>query len=1031
MSDNCQPLPSAMDVAIIAVNGRFPGANTPAGFWQNLASGTESIFPIQLPGNQNGQLNSRYSGGRLEGADLFDASFFGFNPREAVATDPQHRVLLECAWEAMEMAGYDSGSFSGSVGVFVGASPGWYGYKLFADPVLMAEIGGTQFMIGNSHHFLATRISYKLDLQGPSIAVLTACSTSLAAVHLACQSLMNGECDMALAGGVGFPLLSMELDDLGDHDSEDGGIMSANGHCSAFDAAAQGTVMGDGAGLIVLRRLDDAIRDGDFIHAVIKATAINNDGAQKAGYTAPSVEGQARAISEALAMSRISPETITYVEAHGTGTPIGDPIELRSLTQAFSNGTQRRQFCAIGSVKTNVGHLDAAAGITGLIKTVLALQHGAIPASLHFENPNPLIDFKNSPFYVNRALSEWKLNGTPRRALVNAFGFGGTNVCAILEEATERPPSGESRPYQVWTLSAKTKAALNQATANLADYFSAHKEVNLADVAYTLQVGRRRFCYQRAFVSHNREDMLAALKTIIAQPIIRLESSQDRPVRFLFPGQGAQYIDMGRELLDREDSFRTEMEDCCSLIEPLLGLRLLEVLYPSPEQKCLATKLLSETRLTQPALFIIEYCLARLWMRWGIHPEAMLGHSIGEYVAACLAGVFTLEEGLRLVASRGRLIQELSPGAMLAVALGEDEIHGFLNRDISLAVVSSPAATVLAGNVDAIQRMKEALLARGVEGKLLDTSHAFHSHMMEPALEAFDEALSRVTLKPPSIRYLSNVTGTWVTAADAQDPKYWVRHLRQTVRVGDGMRALLQDSSAILLEVGPGRTLGSLVKANAGPNATDCVLVQTLRHPREVCSDQEYLLKSLAVMWCSGASLDWPAFYAGESRHRVQLPTYPFEKQSYWIQTKAKVAACSAKIHEHEMETSDRAPRAEPCVSQAFPRPSLDSVYVAPHTESEKKVCELWEKMLGIRELGIDDNFFDLGGHSLIATQLISRLQKSFSVEISLEAFFDNQTVCSLAAAIDRLCAAMEPKQARPMPGRIPRAASRQRQTVS
>jgi acyl transferase domain-containing protein len=1025
---------SYTDVAIIGMSGRFPGAQSIEEFWRNLRQGVESVSLIELgAGNANSGPNGsvgavrREPGGRLEGADLFDASFFGISPREAEATDPQHRVFLECAWEALEIAGYAAESFPGSIGVFAGASPGWYGQRLYSDPALVKALGGMQLMIGNSEHFLATKVSYKLNLRGPSVVIQTACSTSLVAVHLACQSLLNGECDMALAGGVALPLLAFSLSDWESVSSEDGGIISSDGHCRAFDAAAQGTIPGEGAGIVVLRRLADAIRDGDAILAVIKGSAINNDGASKMGYTAPSGEGQANVISEAIAMSKVDPRTITYIEAHGTGTPIGDPIEIEALSRIFRGAKDThkdKKFCAIGSVKTNIGHLDAAAGVAGLIKTVLALKHREIPASLHFTRPNPSIDFANSPFYVNCELRPWNPDCGPRRAGVNAFGFGGTNAHVVLEEAPALENSGRSRRWNLWVLSAKTKMALDRATANLANHLAANPEVNLSDAAYTLQTGRRAFGHRRVFVGQEREDVIAALESRDpGRCSTAVHDLRQRPVRFLFPGQGTQYVRMGRELYESESRFRQEIDRSSDVLLSDLGFDLRKLLYPEPDQVLEAESQLSQTSVTQPALFVVEYALAKLWEEWGVRPQAMIGHSIGEYVAACLAGVFSLEDALGLVAARGRLIQASSPGAMLAVPLGEGEVQQFLNAQLSLASVNGPSACVVSGFRQAIQQLKETLAQREIEGRVLATSHAFHSHMMDPVLPAFAAKISTIALCAPRVPYVSNVTGKWISPSEPVNPGYWVNHLRQTVRMAEGISELLNDPDTILLEVGPGRTMAGLVRQSAACSA-ERVVLSSLRQPREDRSDEEFILRSLGKVWLAGGSVDWQGFHKHENRHRVQLPTYPFERHRYWIEP---ASARTADVAAEAADVSKTPAGRQVEQSTLHVRPEMHVSFAAPRNDTEKTLSAIWQTMLGIREVGIHDNFFDLGGHSLLAIQMISRLRTAFSVEVSPETFFESQTIAALGQAIENLKARSKNPAAAPPISRIGRAASRGR----
>jgi len=991
---------SFTDIAIIGMSGRFPGASTLEQFWRNLCNGVESISTFT---QDSAAPNLAVTGGRLEGADLFDASFFGFNPREAEITDPQHRLMLECAWAALESAGYDPDRYTGSIGVFVGASPGWYGIRLFSNPNVVEALGKMQVMVGTDDHFLATRISYKLNLRGPSMSLKTACSTSLVTTHLACQSLLNGECDMALAGGVGLSLIAFSIVDWSSVGTEDGGIIARDGHCRAFDARAQGTVPGEGAGIIVLKRLEDALRDGDCIQAIIKGSAINNDGSIKVGYTAPSVEGQAKVISEAMAISGIEPESISYVEAHGTGTIMGDPIEIAALTRAFngkgiSNG--KKHFCGVGSVKTNIGHLDGAAGVASLIKTVLALKHRQIPPSLHFEKPNPNIDFENSPFYVNHQLTEWSQEKGPLRAGVSAFGFGGTNAHVVLEEAPPRPKAEVSRPWNLWMVSAKSKAALQQAVTNLADHLEENPEVNLANAAYTLQIGRKPFPYRKTFVSRDREETITAIRDAVSQASTPSEA-RSRTVAFMFPGQGAQYVKMGRELYAFEPTFHREVDRCCDILQQHLGFDLRQLLYPEAEAERDAERQLNQTANTQPALFVIEYALAQLWMEWGIRPQAMVGHSIGEYVAGLLAGVFSLEEALSLVAARGRLMQSLPAGSMLAVPLSEQDVQPYLGAEISLGVISSPSSCVLSGASAAIYNLKEKFHGQSIETRLLATSHAFHSIMMDSALDAFAQQTKTVHFAPPRIRYISNVTGTWITDKEATDPAYWVEHLRRTVRIADGIAELASEPDAILLEVGPGRTLSSLVRPNMTASA-ERVVISSLRHPSQQHSDEEFILNSLGKMWTAGVEVDWNGFHRWEKQYRVPLPTYPFQRQRYWISIETPRRS-EAGIHSSLPGEPDatRQPAQQQSFSAAHSRPDIDTPFAAPVNSSQAAIAELWGSILGISGIGIHDNFFDLGGHSLAAIQLIPRLRKTLGVEITPEILFNNPTVAELEKAVE------------------------------
>jgi acyl transferase domain-containing protein/thioesterase domain-containing protein len=985
---------STSDIAIIGLSARFPGAGNIEEFWHNLREGVESISffsdeELLAAGTEPATLKqSNYvkASAILSNIELFDAAFFDFSPKEAEITDPQHRIFLECAWESLENAGYAHQNDDNVIGVYAGTSMNTYLLNNLY-PKRDALTSSYSLMIGNDKDFLPTRVSYKLNLKGPSVNVQTACSTSLVAVHWACQSLLNGECDIALAGGV-----SVGVPQKSGHWYQEGMINSPDGHCRAFDAKAKGTVDGNGVGIVVLKKLEQAIADGDHIHAVIKGSAINNDGALKMGYTAPSIEGQAAVISEAQAVADIEAETISYIETHGTGTELGDPIEIAALTRAFRASTEKKGFCAIGSLKTNIGHTDAAAGVAGLIKTVLALKHRLLPPSLHFEQPNPQIDFANSPFYVNRELSEWKGNGIPRRAGVSSFGIGGTNAHLILEDAPEIEPSESSRPWQLLVLSAKTPSALETTTANLANYLVQQSDSNLADVAYTLHCGRQRFKYRRMLVCQDTQEAAKALRTPDPEKVFTaFQAMEKRPVVFMFSGQGAQYVKMAYELYQTEPLFREEVDKCSDYLKPHLELDLRKVLYPSEEKMTKATPQIHQTAFTQTALFVIEYALAKLWMSYGIHPEAMLGHSIGEYVAACLADVFSLEDALSLVATRGLMMQSLPRGSMLAVLLPESEVQPLLHQGLSLAAINGPNRCVVSGFSEAVETLQNQLTQQGVECQHLHTSHAFHSEMMAPILADFTDRVKQVTLKKPQIPYVSNVTGTWITAAEATDPNYWATHLRQTVRFSEGLQRVLEDSTRILLEVGPGRTLTTLAKQHPNKVAEHSVL-SSLRHPQDNQSDVAFLLNTLGQLWLIGGLVDWSRFYTNERRQRLPLPTYPFERQRYWIEPPNYHQPIQA-----ESLPSTPQPVEAPVLHS---RAELLETYVAPRNQLEQTIADIWSQALGIEQLSIHDNFFDLGGDSLLVVQIIPQLRDTLQFELLLHHIIEAPTVNKLATLV-------------------------------
>jgi acyl transferase domain-containing protein/acyl carrier protein len=898
-----------LSIAIIGMSCRFPGANNVDEFWQNLRDGVESVSffsneELIAEGIDASVLNNpNYVKARAVVADIenFDASFFGFTPRETEVIDPQQRLFLECAWNALESAGYNSQKYDASIGVFAGVGMNTYLLKnLISNPDLINSLSGLQISIGNDKDFVPTQASYKLNLKGPSVNVNTACSSSLVAVQMACQNLLNYQCDMALAGGV-----SVNVPQKEGYLYQEGSIVSPDGHCRAFDADAKGCIDGSGAGIVVLKRLQDALADGDNICAVIRGSAINNDGSLKVGYTAPSIEGQSAVISEAQAISGVDVDTITYVETHGTATVLGDPIEVAALTQAFRHSTDKKGFCGIGSVKTNIGHLGAAAGVASLIKTVLALKHKQIPPSLNFNQPSPKIDFANSPFYVNSQLKEWGTNGNPRRAGVSSFGIGGTNAHLVLEEAPSVTASEESRPYHILKLSAKTSSALETATTNLIEHLKQHPNTNLADVAYTLQVGRQDFNHRRAVVCSDVASAIVALQD--PKQVLSSVQENTRPVAFMFTGVGTQYVNMAQELYQLEPVFKESIDSCCEIINPLLGEDLRDILYPKSQEakskpsagldlrKMLgrnqqadtatdaATEKLNQTRYTQPIMFAIEYALAQLWQSWGIQPTSMIGYSIGEYVAATLAGVFSLEEALKLVVTRALMIEELPGGAMLAVPLSEAEVQPLLNEKLSISAITGEKLCVIAGNTEAIEELATKLTTQKVVCRRLQTSHAFHSHMMEPLALAFTEMLQTFNLQAPSIPFVSNVTGTWITPEQATDASYWTKHLCQAVRFASGIKELHKTSNPILLEIGPGQTLGSLALQCLDGDVT---VLPSLGDSYNQQSDLTKVLSTLAKLWLWGVEIDWSGFYNNQQLRRIPLPTYPFERQRYWVEAK-------------------------------------------------------------------------------------------------------------------------------------------------
>ncbi|QSQ25694.1 type I polyketide synthase [Pyxidicoccus parkwayensis] len=988
------------EIAIVGIAGRFPGARDVAEFWRNICDGVESFQSLtDAEALASGATPSALEDpgfvkvvSRLDDVAGFDAAFFGYSPREAELMDPQQRLFLECALEALEDSGHGAPPGELLVGVFGGQALSTYlVLNLLTNADVLRTADPLQLNLGNAGSFLTTRVSYKLDLRGPSYNVESACSTSLVAVHVACQSLLNHECDVALAGGV-----SINLGLQGGYRFVEGGILSPDGTCRPFDRDARGIVFGSGAGVVALRRLEDALAGNDAIYAVIKGSAVNNDGALRAGYTAPGVDGQASVISEALGNAGISAGSLAYVEAHGTGTALGDPIEVQALTRAFGDEAAGPRTCALGSVKANIGHLDAAAGVAGLIKAALALKHRKLPPSIHASHPHPLIPWESTPFYLNDDLREWKASPhAPRRAAVSSFGMGGTNAHVILEEAPAPalPDASTAAPHLL-VLSARTPAALAAQTSRLAEHLRAHPEVDLGDVAWTLQVGRRRHPHRRAVIAYDVTDAVQALSGT-ERLLTAAEERTGRPVVFLFPGQGSQYVDMARGLHAHERVFREQVDRCAQLLRPHLGLDLRDVLYPRAEKREEAQHALEQTRLAQPALFTVEYALAKQWESWGLKPEACLGHSLGEYVAACLAGVFSLEDALALVARRGALMQSLPPGAMLSAALSETDLAPLLGADLSIAAVNAPGWCVVSGPETAVEALRATLDARGIRCRRLHTSHAFHSAMMDPILERFTEAVRGVRLQAPRLPWVSNVTGTWVTAAEATSPEYWARHLRQPVRFAEGLATLGQKPQRVFLEVGPGRALTTF--AGQGPGR-ERALVTSLRHPDDSQPDERFLLGALGRLWLSGVDVDWSAVHGARPRRRVPLPTYPFERRRHWVSPGTRVTAGPAT---EAAAPSTEAPASTP--SSEPSRPGVRTAYAAPVTEEEKLVAALWEEVLGVRPVGVHDDFFELGGHSLLATTVVGRLRETLGFTVPLQSLFESPTVGRMAELVARM----------------------------
>lgn len=990
-------------IAIIGVSGRFPGADDLDKFWANIRAGKTSISRFSdaeledsFPPDIRNAANFVRARPILENVDQFDAEFFGMLPREAALTDPQHRLLLECAWSALEDAGYDPARFPGAIGVFAGCSMNTYllnnvlGERLDADRFTSDyQVGSYDALLGALPDTLATRIAYKMNLRGPAMTVQSACSTSLLAVAEACQSLLLYQSDMALAGGA-----SLTFPQKRGYQHLDGGMVSPDGVCRPFDDDAGGTVFGDGAAIVVLKRLADAVEDRDHIYAVIRGSAVNNDGSDKVGFTAPSVRGQASVIASALAAADVDAASIGYVECHGTATPLGDPIEFAGLVRGFGSGRVDRPYCALGSAKANIGHLDVAAGATGLIKATLALNHHEIPPLANFHKPNRHIDLAGTPFYFPTAPIAWPQGPSPRRAGVSSFGVGGTNVHVVLEEAPPATPARDAtqRRY-VLPLSARNDAALAAAAVSLAEHLARYPDIALEDVAYTLQVGRRAFDRRAAIACSSREEAMEALRSLSTPT--RWPDGR-APLIFMFPGQGAQYPGMARDLYRDHASFRALMDEGIAIADPIVGAGLRSQLL-DPEATGGDT-----TLLTQPALFIFEYALARLWISWGLRPDAMVGHSVGEFVAACLAGVFSFEEGCRLIATRARIMQAMAPGAMLAVRLPEAELRAELGDALDLAAVNAPSLCVASGPREEIDALNDRLTKRGVGCRLLAVSHAFHSRSLDPALADIERAAASVLLAPPQMTFASSVTGGWVEATQATDPKYWAWHGRAPVRFADALATVAQEGQPFLLEVGPGHTLSAL----------SAQIVDRRRMRGVVASladaDTDGLSDALAALWRAGFTPDWTAI-TGTHGRRIPLPTYCFQRSRHWIERAGK-----------------RSIAQPPAVAAStLPGTSATSVSGLPISRIaalRSQIVEILTDLSGVSDIDPQASFLELGFDSLLLGQVARALEKKFQVRISFRQLLKELSSTSLLAA--HLEATLPPEAVLPaatlMPGADP-----------
>jgi phthiocerol/phenolphthiocerol synthesis type-I polyketide synthase E len=904
--------------------------------------------------------------------------------------NPQHRVLHECIWEALEDAGCNPDTAKGLIGLYFGGGEdlSWRVHSMLENRNCSID----EFTLNqlNNKDYLASLISYKLNLKGPAIAVNTACSTSLVALHLAYKSLLLGESYISLAGGV-----SIITQEQKGYNYKEGLVNSKDGRCRAFDKDASGTIPGEGVGIIVLKRLKNAIEDGDQIYAIIKGSAINNDGNRKVGYTAPSIEGQAQCIKMAQSFAKINANSISYIETHGTGTRLGDLIEIEALNKVFGKIVNHK--CAIGSVKTNIGHLDTAAGIAGVIKVALSLKYKALIASLNFKEPSPEIDFNGGPFYVNTKLQDWEnLKDTPLRAGVSSFGIGGTNAHVILEEAPEILDSSEIREYRTLNISAKSAESLLRYTVKLKNYLVNDSKINLADMSFTLQVGRRHFNYRKAIVYKSKQELINKLTDIKSEDQITRSKEKDNLIVFMFSGQGSQYLNMGKDLYYKEPVFHNSMERGFNQLLEMTGIDFRSILYSEDS----SLNKINQTRYTQPIIFLFEYSLSELLISFGIKPTFMIGHSIGEYVSACISGVFSFEDALRIVVKRGELMNKVAYGTMLSVLISEGRVAEYLLNGISLAAVNGPEQVVLSGDLSSIELLIKKLEQSGIIYIKLNNSHAFHSQMQDSILEEFGNELKKIKFRKPNKQFISNVSGDFISETTAVTVEYWIRQMRETVRFSDGIKNILsQNKELIFIEVGAGHSLTSIVKQHSLASSHRLTSVSLIRSIKEEASDLAYFYDKLGQLWMYGVEIDWAEYYKNESRRKISLPTYSFEPIKY--PTEINLFKKGILNYDFEIDDSHAEKTREQVVVKSNYKPNSLSNFTPPHTETEKRITSILEEFFGIADIGINDNFFELGGDSLKAMVLLKRIERDFGIKIHLVDFFKLDNAKQISEYID------------------------------
>ncbi len=986
------------DIAIIGMAGKYPNSDNLDQFWNHLVEGNELIQFYtdeelrNLGVSEEKIISKNFVGAQsvLESSGNFDYAFFGYSKHEALVMDPQIRIMHELVWTAMEDAGYAPDNIKNKVGMYLSASDNlnWKVGALLSnneliDPFFLKQI--------SNQKFISTLISYKFNFHGPSLYVDTGCSSSLVATHLACRSLLLKECSVALAGGVGLDTST----NIG-YSYEEGKIDSKDGHCKPFDKDSSGTISGDGAGIVVLKRLEDALEDNDQIYAVIRSTYSNNDGNRKVGYTAPSVNGQYECIKGAHRVAGVDTSSITYIEAHGTATRLGDPIEVEALNKAFGYNTDNK--CALGSVKSNLGHLDAAAGVTGLIKTALSIKNKLIPASLHFENPSPEINFDSGPFYVNAKKKIWQ-EDFPLRAGVSSFGIGGTNAHVVLEEAEPKESKrGKKRDYHLIYFSAKTNYALSEYQNKLEEVLKKEGHVSMSDMSYTMLKGRSNFIYNKFFVCESANEAISILNGSDKESLFSAKYMPKKDVCFMFSGSGAQYINMGKDLYFSEPYFRHYIIKGLDYLLESTGTDFSNIIY---SQKLDEELLIHKIEYTQPLIFIFGYALAQLFMFWGVQPKGLIGHSTGEYIAAAISGVFNFETALELVVARARLMSSSPKGRMLSVGLSEEKLLPYINENCQISVINSPEYCAVSGTEDAINDLYDVLEEKEISCSKLKISIGAHSFLMDSILEEYKSKLDKVNFSLPTIPFVSNVTGKWIEDEEVCSSEYWLKHLRSSVRFSDGVKLLLKEKDTVFLEMGPSNMLTNIFNQHKDFNTNKNTVINTVRHPKEEINDQKYLLQKIGELKLNGIDLDWNNYFSEEKPSVISIPTYAFKKT---------VLPSKINLFENLQSTNedysfswgiDEKQEDEDAEDNWGERSNLLAEYVAPDTETEERLIELWQNFFHNGNIGVLDSFFSLGGDSLKGYTMIKMVQKIFGIKLNLKDFYTKSTIRELAEEIE------------------------------